>query len=141
MIDDSIRWVLGNPRPQTLFGLLFGEETLGAHKAIGVLGLTVGKANLVQHAVTIKGVVALGGFKDGGLGVTEVDAGEIVGDLTFDLKVPRVVLAVLGTPQAGPVRMIIIRGQTRFERLSQLNFHAGTSPQSFTSSTPETVSL
>jgi hypothetical protein len=39
----------------------------------------------VQHAVAIKRVVPLGGFEDGRLGVAKVNAGEIVGDFTFDI--------------------------------------------------------
>ena len=57
------------------------------------------------------------------LGVPDVHATQVVGDLALDVHVPGVVLGDLGPPRPGPVGMIVVGGQPRFDGASHGDLH------------------
>jgi hypothetical protein len=62
----------------------------------------------MHHAVAVKWVVALYRLKEWVLGVTEVDAVEVVRYFSDYLHVPCVIFVVLWAPHAGPVWVVIL---------------------------------
>ena len=119
----GIGGVFGDTGPQRPARFLLGEEAFGSHETVGVRGFAVGEPDRMDHAVAVEGVVALGRFEDRRLGVAQVHTGEIVGDLTLDVEVPRVVFAVLGPPDAAAVGVIVVGRETAMDLVAQFDLH------------------
>ncbi len=112
-----------HPGPERLGGVLLGQEAIGANEAVPVAGPAVVEGDLVQHPVAVEGVVHPDGGVDRVLGVAEVDAGEVGGQLAFDGEVVGVPLPVVGPPGPGAVGMVIVSRQRRRHRAAQRGGH------------------
>src|SRR5690606_15087684 len=84
---------------------------------------TAAEADLVDHAVAVEGVVETDGLVHRVLGVAQVDTLEIVGQLTLDLEVLGVPLAVGRRPGTRPVRMAVVLGDGRVDGVDHSCVH------------------
>ena len=84
----------GEARPQRAAGLVLGREPVGADEPVAVERFSVPEADDVHHAVAVEGVVTPDRLVQRVLGVAQIDAVEIGGNLALDLEVVGVVLGV-----------------------------------------------
>ena len=99
------------------------SKPCGAHEAVAVLGVAVAEADHVQHAVAVERVVPADRVVHRVLGVAEVDAVEVVGDLAHDVEVGRVVLERVRRPRARAVRVVVVGRQRRQHSPHDMRFH------------------
>jgi hypothetical protein len=78
----------------------------------------------MDHAVAVERVVALQRGVHGVLGVAQVDAVEVGGDLADHLQVVGAPFRGLRPPRPGPVRMIVILRQGRQDPSDDLDVQA-----------------
>ena len=100
--------VLGDPGPQRAARLLLGGQAVGADEPVPVGHLPVPERDLVDHAVAVERVVPGDGGVQRVLGVAQVNAVQVGGQLAGDLQVIGVVLDVLRPPGPGPVGVIVV---------------------------------
>ena len=103
---------LDDARPQRFAGHRLSQKAGGAHKAVAVGGLPVGKVHAMDHAVAIKRVVFANGGVDLVVAVTQVNAIQVSGQFADHLQIGRAgrPLGVGGAVAA--VEVGVVRGQT-----------------------------
>ncbi len=99
-------------------------RNLGANKTVAVEGFSVAEADHVQHAVAVERVIGLQRRVQRVLGVAQVDAVQVAGDLALHGgQVVGVPLGGLRPPRTGPVGVVVVFGQGRQELADDLNIH------------------
>ena len=113
-----------NAAPQGVAGGLLGLEPDGADEAVAVVGAPVVEVEHVEHAVAVERVVQpVDRRVDRVLGVAQVDAVEIVGDLADHVEIGRVVLDEVRPPRAGAIRVIVVGRQRRRHASCDFDVH------------------
>src|SRR5205085_353606 len=74
-------------RPQRAARGLFLDEAVGAHEAVAERRASILEAHRAQQAVAVEGMVAAERLMERVLGVAEIHAGEVAGNLAFDVAV------------------------------------------------------
>ena len=77
--------VLGDPGPQRAAGFLLGQQPVGADEPVPVGHLPVPERDLVDHPVAVEGVIPDDGRMQRVLGVAQVHAVQIVGQVALDV--------------------------------------------------------
>lgn len=115
---------LGQPRPQRPTRLVLGQKPVGADKTVAVEGLSIPEADHVHHAVAVERVIGLQCGMQRILGVAQVDAVQVVRDLTLDGdQIVGVPLGGLRAPRPRPVGVVVVLGQGGQELADDLNVH------------------
>ncbi len=114
---------LRQARPQRAPRGFLGEKTLGAHETVAVRGVAVAKADRVQQAVAVEGMVLAQRLVHRVLAVAQVDAVEIARQAAFDLQVRGVPFLRHRRPGAVEVGMRVGRVDGRAHAVDQDCLH------------------
>ncbi len=88
--------------------LQFRFKTIAPDKAITIFSLAIIEVQRMQHAVTIKRMVAPNGMMQGVFCIPQVDTGEIVRQVPDDIQVIGIKLFPIWLPGTASIRVIIV---------------------------------
>ncbi|MNL03576.1 hypothetical protein D3C87_1241170 [compost metagenome] len=100
------RRMLGQTGPQGAPRRLFGDEALGADKAVAIGGLAVREADSVDHAVAVERVIAAERLLDRVFGVAHIDAVDVGRNLADHDHVLGRMFGMLRRPGAGHIGVV-----------------------------------
>ena len=73
----------------------------------------------MQHAITIEWMVALNGFEQWILGISDIDTAQVVRDLADNIHIPGIVFLTLRLPDTRPIGVVVMFWQIGIKCLQQ----------------------